>query len=87
MRLPCLSRSGTSSPLGKLTAVQKLRLAEPTDAKLREIAAGEGVPVSEFLRVLVEVRVHGVKHAEKIAAAQIRRVAGVVDEIDHTKLQ
>ena len=87
MNFPCLSRSGTSSPLGKLTAIQRLRLSEPTDQRLREIAASEGVPVGEFLRVLVEVRVHGVEHAQRIAAAQIRRVAGVDDGIDHSRLQ
>lgn len=64
-----------------------VRLGDETVDGLRQLAAGEGMPYAEFVRTVLEARVHGLDHAVSVAAARIRRVAGDGVETDHAKLQ
>lgn len=81
--LPLLSRSGHSSPFGKLTPMPTVRLGDATVDGLRRLASNEGVPFGEFVRITLESRVHGPGLVESVAVARIRRVAGVDVGTDH----
>ena len=74
--LPCLSRTAGSHPMGKLVPMPNVQLAEPTLAGLRRMAAEAGTPFSEFVRTLLETRVHGTEHVAILAGERIRRIAG-----------
>lgn len=81
-----MSRTGNTNPHGKLVPLPRIRVADATDEALRKLASAEHMPVSEFVRVLLEVRVHGESSAASIAMARIRRVAGSGPAIDTSKL-
>lgn len=72
-----LSRSAGTHPMGKLIALGNINVAEPTRDGLRRLAADAGVPLSEFVRVLLETRVHGAEHVAIVAGDRIRRIAGI----------
>lgn len=71
-----LSRSGASSPLGKLTFQVKVNLPEETG----EILAGEarrlGLSTSEFLRDYLMVRAHGYDYVRTLYQSRLDSVAG-----------
>lgn len=71
-----LSRCATSGARGKLMGALPVRLADDTLDGLRKQAAAEGIPASEFARILIEARVHGPNHGAEQSAARIRRVLG-----------
>ena len=75
--LATLSRTAGSHPLGKLVDLPNVRIAEPTLAGLRRLAAEAGVPFSEFVRVYLETRVHGTEHVAIVAGDRVRRIAGI----------
>lgn len=57
---------GVSNPFGKIgRPIGQLRLAERTEDGLREIAAVAKMPPLEFVRRLVELRVHGRQQVER----------------------
>ena len=70
------SRAGNTSPLGKLTAEVKFRLDESTFDGLEAEARKAGLTVSEFLRDLVMVRVHGASFVRSIYEARLQLVVG-----------
>lgn len=75
--IPLLSRTGATNPLGKLTfEVPKLMVPDPVGVKLTELAAAEGLPLSEFVRDLLTVRCFPVDELAKLHAARLQRIAG-----------
>lgn len=75
-RIPLLARAAGTHPLGKLVALPHVRVSDPTRDALQKLAAEAGVPVSEFVRVMVEERVHG-GHVARVAAARQARIVGI----------
>ena len=60
MRRSAFARSGHSNPFGKIgSPVGQLRLAARTEEALRAEAHRAGVPMLEFVRRLIEIRIHG----------------------------
>lgn len=83
LSLPLLSRSGHTSPFGKLTPMPTVRLGDATVEKLRCMASAEGLPWGEFVRTLLEIRAHGAGHVASVAAERVRRVSGIDSATDH----
>lgn len=81
--VPAFARSGTSNPLGKLYPI-KVNLAMASHDELHRLASEVGMPVSEYLRVLIEARLHGPDHAAKVAADRVRRVLSMGTGIGST---
>lgn len=73
-----LARSGVSSPLGKLTAeFPKFKGPEETFEAANLLAREAGMSLSEWLRTLVMVRVHGLETVTKMQEDRLRVVAGI----------
>lgn len=71
------SRStGLFAGAGNADAVIKFRMSFEESDELRVLARSEGMTVSEYLRVLVKLRLHGEKKVLSMAANQLQRVAG-----------
>ena len=71
-----LSRTGTSSPMGKLTEELKIRMSFPTMEVLRRMAHEHNLPLAEFVRLKLDCEAFGADHVASVAAEHIRRVAG-----------
>lgn len=72
-----LSRSVESCPLGKCTAeIPKVKVPEETLEGAMRLAREAGMSLSEWLRMLVMVRVHGVEDVRRIYEERILVVAG-----------
>lgn len=76
MQVPMMSRSGTSSALGKLTEELKIRLSYATMEGLRRNAAEHDMPLAEYVRIKLDCDVHGADQVANVAVERIRRVAG-----------
>lgn len=75
------ARTGNSSPLGKLTAeFPKFKGDEETFEEACKLAKEAGLPLSEWLRTLVMIRVHGVDVVANMHAERLRVVAGIGGE-------
>lgn len=73
-----LSRHLVSSPTGKLTAsVPTFKIDEETFESANILARKAGMSLSEWVRTLVMVRVHGVNVVIKMHEARLRVVAGM----------
>ena len=76
--IPAFHRTGTSNPFGKLTAeVPKVKIPEATHDELERMAREAGMGVSEFVRELIIMRVHGVEMYSKLHANRMNVVAGM----------
>ena len=64
------SRSGTSH-FGKLTAEVKTRLSEDEKADLMRASHIVGMSESEFVREIIRIRLYGLEHVQRIAAARL----------------
>ena len=74
---PMFSRSGVSSPLGKLTAeIPKVKVPEETHELLEAGAREAGMSLSEFVREVLMVRAHGIDHVRSLHLARLDVVAG-----------
>lgn len=72
-----MSRSGLTNPLGKMTvSVPAFKVSEETYDGLQALAAKAGVPVAEFVRKLVEVRVHGEDVVARLETERLRVITG-----------
>lgn len=70
-------RTGSTNPLGVLDdELPKIRIGSETLARLRLIAAQEGMSVSEFVRLHLECKAFGVDVVANVSANRIRRVGG-----------
>lgn len=73
------ARSGSTHPLGKFdTKLPEVNCHQTLVDELRVLANREGVPVGEFIRTTLEVRVWGVEHVASLERERIRRIAGNV---------
>ena len=68
------SRSGTSH-FGKLTTEVKTRLSEDEKADLMRASHLVGMSESEFVREIIRIRLYGLEHVQRIAAARLEAVA------------
>lgn len=75
------ARSGNSLPMGKLTAeVPKFRVCEETFEEASRLAREAGMPLAEWVRNLVMIRVHGIDAVVRMHHARLSVVAGMGDE-------
>ena len=75
------SRSGTSSPLGKLTEqIPAVKIDGETKELLERQARLAGLPLQEFVRELLTIRAHGLDTVQKLYAARLSVVSGKVEE-------
>lgn len=73
---PVFSRSDRPSMFGKRTEDVRTRLAGYTKEKLSELWRSLGYRTeAEFLAELIEIRVHGLEHVNKLHADRLRAVA------------
>lgn len=75
-----LSRSGSSSTLGKLSAEIKTRVSEETHEALEHEARAAGMSLSEFVRELLLIRAHGIDMVRSLYADRLKLVAGIGQE-------
>jgi hypothetical protein len=74
-----LSRSGFTSPRGKLDSeLPKIRLHGETLALLQLEATKQGIPLSEFVRLVLECVAYGTDAVANSEADRIRRVGALV---------
>lgn len=60
--------------MGKLVPMPKVSLAEPTLEVLRRCAHDLGMPLSEYVRLVLEGHVHGPEHVRSVALRRLERV-------------
>jgi hypothetical protein len=75
-----LSRSGVTSPLGKLSAEIKVRVSESTRDELEQQARTAGMGLSEFLREILLIRAHGIDMVRSLYETRLALVAGTGPE-------
>lgn len=68
------------SPYGKCDDEIKFRCQAELKFEAQALAYSYGMDLSDFVRELLTARVRGVAHAESIATARIRAVAGVLGQ-------
>ncbi|KWR88803.1 hypothetical protein RM96_17980 [Cupriavidus sp. IDO] len=68
-------RVGSTS--GKLTAEMRTVVDEETKDEFLRLASSEGMSVSEYLRDMVMIHVHGRNHLVRLHKARLDRMAGV----------
>ena len=74
---PAFSRNGSTSPLGKLDGeLPKQRISSQTLAELQRQAAEHGMPLAEFVRLLLDLRAFGADTLKKMHQERVDRVAG-----------
>lgn len=74
------SRTGRTAPLGKFDAALDLRIHSETKDRLAQLAAEEGLPTTEFIRTVLEVRAWGIEHAARLAVQRLERVVGIAGQ-------
>ncbi|AGW94626.1 hypothetical protein N234_31750 [Ralstonia pickettii DTP0602] len=74
--------NGRSNALGKLTAEIKTRVDDVTRDELDRLACEAGMGVSEFIRELVMVRVHGLDRVARLHRSRLAMVAGCGPDAD-----
>lgn len=73
-----LSRSANTSPLGKLTsAIPATKIDDETFDGATRMAREAGMTLSEWVRTLVMVRVHGIDSVAMMHADRLRVVSGM----------
>lgn len=71
-----LSRSGTTSPLGKLSYEIKVRVAESVGEELEQQARALGLGVGELVREVLTIKALGYDHVRKLYQDRLEMVAG-----------
>lgn len=78
---PLYSRSGATSPFGKLTAeFPKFKAPEETLDGANQLARLAGMTLSEWVRTLVMLRVHGLDMVQRMHETRLNVVAGIGGE-------
>lgn len=81
MNEPSFSRSGTTSPLGKLTEqIPAIRISGETKDALEAEAKRAGLTLQEFVRELLVIRAHGVDTVRRMYEERIGVVSGKSQE-------
>lgn len=81
---PAASRTGTTSPFGKLDdRVEAFKIEGEVKAKFAERAAAAGKPPTEFLRDLMRVAAFGTEHVKRMQSEYlevvVRTIGGKLD--------
>lgn len=77
MSSPSFSRSGSTSPLGKLTEqIPAIRVSGETKEALEVEARRAGLTLQEFVRDLLVIRAHGLDTVRKLYADRLAVVSG-----------
>jgi len=74
---PALSRSGATSPLGKLSFETKVRVAEQVGEELERQARDLGLSLAEYIRDILTVKALGVDTVRKLYESRLNMVAGI----------
>lgn len=78
-----LSRSGTTGPMGKLSAqISAFRVPEETRDELERQARDAGLGLSEYIREVLMIRAHGLDMVRSLYDRRLRMVAGMSDDRD-----
>ena len=78
---PALSRSGQTSPLGKLTEpVGPFKIPIETKEILEREARRAGLTLNEFLRELAMIRAHGIEAMRRLYEERTAVVRGTEEE-------
>lgn len=81
-----LSRSGASSPFGKLTEqIPAVRVSGETKEALEQAARRAGMPLLEFVRELLDIRAHGIDDVRRMYGARLDVVSGKAIETTELK--
>lgn len=72
-----MTRVHMGSTSGKLTAEMRTAVDEETKDEFLRLASSEGMTVSEYLRDMVMIHVHGRNHLLRLHKARLDRMAGV----------
>lgn len=73
-----LARNGATNPLGKLSAeIPKFRVPEETYDEAVRAAREADMTLSEWVRNLVMIRVHGLDMVVKVQEERLRAVVGI----------
>lgn len=76
--MPKLARNGSSSSFGKLTAkIPSINIDDDTNEEALRLARQADMSLSEWVRTLIQVRVHGVDHVARMNEDRLRVVAGI----------
>lgn len=82
------ARSSTSGRFGKIgPSLGALRLGHKTEELVRAEAARAGVPIAEWVRELVELRVHGRKVVEREITLRLDAIDGRESSATETQHQ
>jgi len=71
-----LSRSGSTSPLGKLSYETKVRVAEAVGEELERQARDLGLGTGEYIREVLTIKALGYDHVRKLYQDRLEMVAG-----------
>lgn len=72
------SRTGYTSPLGKLTSeIERFKVSDATFDRLRSMAAEADMPMAEFLRYVLDGHAFGFEHVARMAADRILRIGAM----------
>lgn len=75
---PLASRSGSTSPLGKLDAeLPKQKVSGLTLAELQRRASEAGMPLAEFIRLQLDVIAFGMDTVKRMHLERIEQVVGM----------
>lgn len=75
-----LSRSGSTSPLGKLSYETKVRVAERVGEELERQARELGLGTTEYIREILTIKALGYDHVRNLYQARLEMVAGTGTE-------
>ncbi|TAM07230.1 MAG: ribbon-helix-helix protein, CopG family [Paraburkholderia sp.] len=67
----------SSSALKKLTAEIRTAVDDDTKDEVLRLAAAEGMSISEYLRDLIMIHVHGLERLARLHKARLDRMAGI----------
>ena len=71
-----LSRSGSTSPLGKLSYETKVRVAELVGEELERQARSLGMGIGEYIREVLTIKALGYDHVRRLYQDRLEMVAG-----------
>lgn len=71
-----LSRSGSTSPLGKLSYETKVRVAEVVGEELERQARDLGLGTGEYIREVLTIKALGYDYVRKLYQDRLEMVAG-----------
>jgi hypothetical protein len=72
-----MARGRTSGTLGKLTAEIKTIVDDDTKDEFSRLATVEGLSISEYMRDLIMIHVHGRDRLARLHRARLDRMAGI----------